>query len=348
VRVLTGRAALPVGTSVRIVADVLRGLGAAHHLRDDRGQHVGVMHRDVCPANILIGLDGVAKLADFGIARAGDAVVGLDHGERRGKKGYAAPERSNGTTVPQSDLYSVAVVAWEILLGGNFATCDDPKRILEREGIPVPIAEVVLKSLSPDPRLRHSSADVFADELERAAQKTGCTGSTRDVAEWASRVFERPYDHAGSSAPGLHSDCGTLRTTVALDWPTPSSVDIPAVTTTAGHDLPRTRPWRRVASILAMAAVMLVGPLAWSARDGGARRTVIQSRQFEPGLATDTDAPRHKEQPEGPRLPPGAGSSFHKATPTKAARGVDSTAPADRIQPPSATGPRLGFTNPYE
>jgi serine/threonine protein kinase len=185
-----GQAACPAGVVARIVSDALRGLEAAHSLRDDDGMWIGVVHRDVCPANVLIGFDGVAKIADFGIARAGDTLEVTDLGERRGKRRYAAPERRDSAATPRSDLYSMAVVLWEALTGCNF---DPAREILDPRAlvpsVPDDVAAVTMRGLARSPHDRFSSAGAMADALERAARASGTLATSRGVAELMERCF---------------------------------------------------------------------------------------------------------------------------------------------------------------
>jgi serine/threonine protein kinase len=106
----------PLMTAIAI--ESLRGLRAAHSRTDELGRVAPVIHRDVTPANILIGLDGVVKLTDFGLSRAMDRARMTHPSIVKGKLAYLAPELSYGNpATPQSDLFSVGVVLWEALAG---------------------------------------------------------------------------------------------------------------------------------------------------------------------------------------------------------------------------------------
>src|SRR5215831_1923077 len=99
-----------------IAVEVLRALGAAHGRLDESGRSVPVIHRDVNPANILLGMNGIVKLADFGLARASDRGSMTDPGIVKGKVSYLAPELVQGKAASaKSDLYGVGIVLWEAL-----------------------------------------------------------------------------------------------------------------------------------------------------------------------------------------------------------------------------------------
>jgi serine/threonine-protein kinase len=189
---------LDLGVAIRIIIDALRGLHAAHELRDDAGDVLGLIHRDVSPENILVGVDGVTKLADFGIAKASGR-----HGEEsvigtiKGKVNYVAPEQLWGLApTRRSDLFATGVVLWEVLTGRSlFDAPDGAEGFVARRslspmplrdvapGVPAPIADVVMKALERRPEDRFGSALEMADALEDALRSTKTAHSThQDVA----------------------------------------------------------------------------------------------------------------------------------------------------------------------
>jgi eukaryotic-like serine/threonine-protein kinase len=160
-----------------IGVEILRGLGAAHERVDGAGNPAPVIHRDVSPQNVLLSVQGMVKLADFGLARAADRNTMTAPGTIKGKLGYMAPELiKRAPASPRSDLYSVGIVLWEALTGKRLYggdAMDQVKKILAnqvpqlrdvRSDVPLPLAEVVHGALSFDP------ADRFerAEEMQRA------------------------------------------------------------------------------------------------------------------------------------------------------------------------------------
>ena len=170
--------------AVRIVLDALAGLQAAHILHDDKGRHLGIVHRDVSPHNLLVGCDGSARLTDFGIAKAADRVQTTRTHEVKGKLAYLAPERIDKRRMctVQSDVFSMAVVLWESIAGRRLFRGDEaietlqevvsaPIPSLRRIGAPIPQAldDTILRGLSRDLDTRYKTAAEFADALQRAS-----------------------------------------------------------------------------------------------------------------------------------------------------------------------------------
>jgi serine/threonine-protein kinase len=161
-----------------IGVEILRGLGAAHERVDAAGKPAPVIHRDVSPQNVLLSVQGIVKLADFGLARAADRATMTAPGTIKGKLGYMAPELvKRAPASEKSDLYSVGIILWEALAGkrlfGGTDAYDQIRKILAnqipqlrdaRPDVPLPLAEVVHTALSFDPgdRFEH------ADEMQRA------------------------------------------------------------------------------------------------------------------------------------------------------------------------------------
>jgi serine/threonine-protein kinase len=178
-----------------VLVDTLQGLGAAHRLTDEHGTPLKLVHRDVSPHNILVGTDGIARLTDFGVAKADVRMASTRAGQFKGKLSYMAPEQaSSNETDQRSDLFSVGIILWESLTGrrlfkgeSNAATLN---KLLNDTIIKPsdlwpdlePFDDVVMKALSRSPEGRFQSADEFGDALDNAAGRAG-VAKTRDVAE---------------------------------------------------------------------------------------------------------------------------------------------------------------------
>ncbi|MBK8995206.1 MAG: serine/threonine protein kinase [Myxococcales bacterium] len=193
--------------AARIVADAAKGLHAAHELRDDSGQLVGLVHRDVSPQNILISLDGVVKVTDFGVAKAlAKQQEATMAGQVKGKVAYMAPEQARGAAIDRrSDVFALGIVLYEIttavrpfagtnelevmrsLAAGRF---DPPSAVVA--GYPKELESIVLTAMSMDPDQRFPSADAMRLALEEWLAHSGPVVSEAHV---AATVRERVGRH---------------------------------------------------------------------------------------------------------------------------------------------------------
>ena len=152
--------------------EVLRGLSAAHERIDSLGRPSPVIHRDVTPNNILVGRNGIVKLADFGLARATDRASMTKPGTVKGKLAYMAPEVLTGKPANEkSDIFCLGIVLWEALTNQRLY---DGKTDLEvimkareakvpplasiRDDVPALLDEVIGGALTKDPDHRFESA----------------------------------------------------------------------------------------------------------------------------------------------------------------------------------------------
>ena len=185
---------LPQPSVMRIVVDALSGLGAAHKLSDDSGKPLNLVHRDVSPHNIMVGLDGISRLTDFGVAKAEDRLTHTRDGRIKGKLSYMAPEQASvARTDPRSDLFSIGIILWESLTGTRLFRSETTAGTLNKlvsEPIPMPSSTdptlsafdpVLKKALSRNPEARFQSADDFVEALEKLAPQVGGMASLRDV-----------------------------------------------------------------------------------------------------------------------------------------------------------------------
>jgi serine/threonine protein kinase len=194
---------VPYGVTIRILLDVLAGLHAAHEMKDDHGEALQIVHRDVSPQNILVGVDGVARVVDFGVARAATRLSTTRSGQLKGKLAYMAPEQARGGGVDRrADLFACGIVLWEALATKRLFKGDGEAETLNRvlyepiatpssvrPDVPKALEDICMKALARDIDQRFATAQDFGDELEKAARALGSVGSVRDVAECLQEVI---------------------------------------------------------------------------------------------------------------------------------------------------------------
>ncbi|MGB8329643.1 MAG: protein kinase [Polyangiales bacterium] len=186
---------LPRPFVCRVLFDTLQGLGAAHRLSDEHGIPLKLVHRDVSPHNVLVGTDGIARLTDFGVAKADVRMASTRAGQFKGKLSYMAPEQASSSDTDQrSDLFSVGIILWESLTGRRLFKGESNGATLNKllnDTVVKPselwpdleqFDHVVMKALSRNPENRFQTADEFAEALDEAAGRAG-VAKTRDVAE---------------------------------------------------------------------------------------------------------------------------------------------------------------------
>jgi eukaryotic-like serine/threonine-protein kinase len=196
------RHGLPQPLGMRMVLDAAEGLQAVHDCTDESSQPLGLVHRDISPQNILVGVDGVARIADFGIAQARDRTGATVSGLIRGKPSYLAPEYIDTSfATPSSDVFALAIVAWEVLTQRRLfrgvndvdtiarvraAKVEAPSRLVP--GIPAAIDAVLLRALALKPEDRYPTAHAFGEALEAALRDSALLARRGLVAEFVRKA----------------------------------------------------------------------------------------------------------------------------------------------------------------
>jgi len=202
---------LPLQIVLRIGAQVADGLHAAHVLRDVDGSEMRVVHRDLSPQNILIGYDGVARVTDFGIAKALDVAAErtrTETGILKGKYGYLAPEVLRFKPAePRSDLFALGVVLFEaaasrrLYRGGVDAAraiLEEPPPDLgeEREDAPDGMIELLFRLLAKEPEQRPPSAQHVAEALREMDRELVAIEGAIDLSSLLMELFAEEHESA--------------------------------------------------------------------------------------------------------------------------------------------------------
>ena len=194
----------PVSVVINLLFQVCDALDYAHTFRDDQGRLLGLVHRDISPANIIVGDDGTAKIVDFGVAKGTTNTLATQSGMLKGKFSYMAPEMLQGHVDARSDLFAVGVVAWELFTAKPLFAGGDDMEILQRiagwdppppstvnHAVPTDVDAWIAMALNKDPRRRFQSAAQMRAGLELVARTPAMRASGADVAGWLAWAFQQ-------------------------------------------------------------------------------------------------------------------------------------------------------------
>ena len=358
------RAQVPLPIAMAIATGMLDGLHAAHEATSEDGAPLAIVHRDVSPQNILVGVDGVARVIDFGVAKAAGRLQTTLDGQLKGKLAYMAREQlEHGVVDRQTDVYAASVVLWELLTQrrlfrgeseGQTVTmvlvgASEPPSVF-REQVPTELDRIVMRGLSTDPAARWSSAHEMALALERAlpaapSREVGAwlqelageelaarAQRVREIDEEATRIVAGRTGAAGGLAAGHES----------------GEASAPAATHAPQPEPPRTHRRLLVPLLLAalLAAVGTLGVvsvrLARRDADGAPRAATPTAMASATSPASATPHPETGSD---------AGANVGTVTtPTPVAAAVTTTAttPPRPPRPKSASGaPKSGCNPPY-
>lgn len=246
-RVWGEQASVPAGMAAAIMLDVLHGLHAAHEAKDERGAPLEIVHRDVSPQNILVGVDGVARVLDFGIAKAAGRIQSTSTGQIKGKLAYMAPEQMCAMSMDRRvDVYAAGIVLWELLAGRHLfdgetdaqtmfnalnATAQPPSTFVS--GIAPALDEVVMRALCRERDGRFPTAQEFAVALEGAVS---AIPRAREVGAWV----------GASANVSLHQRAAQISTIEATTGPQDAETEVakPEISNTPNETAPARAPAR--------------------------------------------------------------------------------------------------------
>lgn len=197
VRKSVGRGQVPLSIVSAVGAGLLTGLHAAHQAYGENGELLRIVHRDVSPQNVMLGVDGVVRVVDFGIASATERLQTTAEGQIKGKLSYMAPEQARTQAIDaRADLFSSAVVLWELLTGKQFAGGTPEQRLhfilnepfespsVYRPEVGPELDAVIMRALSRDPQARFESAE----EMTHALLLAQPAAHTVEVSQWLKKV----------------------------------------------------------------------------------------------------------------------------------------------------------------
>jgi serine/threonine-protein kinase len=316
------RAARAAGTTLplpiigRILTDALAGLHAAHELRGPSGEPLNLVHRDYSPSNILVGVDGVTRLADFGIAKVEGRAGGTATGAIKGKIGYMAPEQVRGQKLDRRcDVWAAGVVAWECLAGQRMLTGDDPiatlLRIAQEEppllavarpDLPDELGAAIASALTRDREHRCPTAAELRKRLIAAWGALGAIADTAEVGELVARLVGDRLEKQRRKVAQvleLRGQLADLSRAALAAAPTPSY----PLGAPANHpaDRPRAIPDDRRATLPETVAATSSEVTLAGAEDAITARAVPAPRPAAPSMSTADTVPVARPAPRRAR-----------------------------------------------
>ncbi len=194
---------IPLELAVMIVSGAAAGLHHAHERKGKQGQPLNIVHRDVSPANIMIGYDGSVKVLDFGIAKAEERATKTVGGTIKGKYGYMSPEQCRGKPIDRrSDIFALGICLYELTtLRRAFKGNDDfetMKRIVAGDvilpsvavpGYPRELEAIILTAMANDPNARFQTAHEMIEALDAFAVRAKLTGSNTAMGRFMIQLF---------------------------------------------------------------------------------------------------------------------------------------------------------------
>jgi len=269
---------MPVPIAAAVVAGVLHGLHAAHEATNDRGEPLDIVHRDVSPQNVMVGIDGTALVLDFGVAKAVGRLQTTREGQLKGKMAYMAVEQLRGSPVDRrADVYAAGVVLWEALVGRRLFEGDNDVAVfgkvlgaeVEPPGslvpdVPPELDAIVMRALARPAEDRFASARDMARAIERAVPPIAAA----DVGEWVEKMAERALASRADVMARIEISSHTSAPAQAADTDPvsrpPAVIDDAATQLSSGsvsrpriqlRDVARQRPLALVAGVGAAAGI---------------------------------------------------------------------------------------------
>ncbi len=245
---------IEAGVISTVMVGALEGLHAAHEAKAESGASLSIIHRDVSPHNVLVGVDGVTRVTDFGVAKAASRLQSTETGELKGKFAYMAPEQLEAKALTRAvDVWAAGLLLWELVARHRLFVEEsvDLIRAIRSKSIVVPSSSggtdlfdaIAMRALSRDPRQRFATAREMAEAIDRQC----LPASAREVGAWVERLaagglaarsqilarIEREASALKGTGGAYASELAALGVDVAPGppperSPSPSTLDFPA------------------------------------------------------------------------------------------------------------------------
>lgn len=205
---------VPQPIALNLAAQLCDALDHAHNRCDERGRPLGIIHRDVTPANIIISETGLLKLIDFGLAKAQGTSEHTAIGVIKGKFAYVAPEYLGGELDHRADLWAVGIIMYELLTGRRLFDGPDAIETMTRvRQLPIPrpslanpkvtreLDEIVMTALERDPGRRWPSAAAMRDRIRAVIAQPGNETDNQRVIDWVNWALSQKRGRAPQLTP---------------------------------------------------------------------------------------------------------------------------------------------------
>jgi eukaryotic-like serine/threonine-protein kinase len=351
-----GRVPLPIASAIALGA--LQGLHAAHEATSDQGVPLGIVHRDVSPQNILVGVDGVARIIDFGVAKAAGRLQTTRDGELKGKTAYMSPEQlQEGHATRVSDVYAMSIVLWEMLAnkrlfagendavvyGKALAGAKEPPSLYAPD-LPAALDALVMKGLARNPDDRFATAKDMAEALVRAVSPS----LPMEVGAYVEQMAGEGLAQRAAVLAEIESSSGKSTLPFAPESSRGPSDEVPTLTAQSSSlsvgkpdGVPRAQlGWKAGAlGVGGLVAALAIGVLVWRSSTS----TAPTASGASPPPAPAAEASQRPAKADVPAVPSATSASAPSATSDDAGATaqaqIATTATQVAPPPPPATSP---------
>ncbi len=329
----------PIAVANAVLAAALHGLHAAHEATSETGEPLGIVHRDVSPQNVLVGVDGLARVLDFGIAKARGRLQTTREGQVKGKLAYMAPEQIRlGEVGRVSDVFAAGIVYWEALTGQRLFAGDNEGHVMMKvleAPIPSPssirpevgaeIDAIVARALAREPSQRWARARDFAIAIESAGPVAPASAIGRwveaaahdSLAERAARVAAierggRDLAEKKTAARDERTETDVVEPEGNVTRTENRAISLPAPITQPKPGSPR-MAFALAASVGLVAALGLAWKQPWRTPEPRATNAMVATSEPLPTTSTSSEA--------GTQAPPEVTSASSAASASASASG---------------------------
>ena len=342
---------LPLPIVASIMSGTLHGLHAAHEAKHESGEPLHIVHRDLSPQNILVGVDGTARILDFGVAKAAQRMQTTREGQLKGKVAYMSPEQLTSDEVDRrSDIFAAGVVLWEALTGKRLFDAPSEIRVLTKimngeiqapstvtPGIPAEFDAICMRALAREPKDRFATAREMALAIEQASP----LAPPSTVGTWVETLAHDALANRAARIAEVESRSDVFprgRVSISDDVPVEHEEPKTDVSSAVVVVAPK-HSTAKVGALLAGVVVLLCVGILFATRSptppsaatatatATATPTATVSATATPAAVTASAAPSVAP-------PPNVVPATTRATPPATAKPAPTAHPADRCSPP--------------